>query len=128
VPDGTYIVKVTASDALANAPALTLQGERESQTFEVDNTAPAIEPAPAAGAAAGPGVRFTVKDGHSPIQRVEYAVGSERWRQAYPVDGLLDSREERFELTLAAGATGAVVVRATDTLGNVATAVVREGR
>ena len=124
VPDGTYIVKVTATDALANAPTLALQGERESQTFEVDNTAPVVEPTPATGAT----VRFVVKDGHSPIQRVEYAVGSERWRQAYPVDGLLDSREERFELTLESGATGAIVVRATDSLGNVATSVVREGR
>jgi hypothetical protein len=70
-------------------------------------------------------VRFTVQDGHSPIQRVEYAGAGDRWRQAYPVDGLLDSREERFELTLEAGAKSPVVVRATDALGNVATAVLR---
>jgi hypothetical protein len=125
VPDGTYMIKVIASDGLANAPALMLQGERESQTFEVDNTAPVVEATPATGTAAGSVVRFVVRDGHSPIQRVEYAIGSGRWRQAYPVDGLLDSREERFELTLEAGATGVVVVRATDTLGNVATSVVR---
>ena len=121
VPDGTYLVKVTASDASANAPTLALQGERESQTFEVDNTSPAVEVA----AGAGTTVRFTVRDGHSPIQRVEYASTTDRWRLAYPVDGLLDSREERFELTLEAGATGRVVVRATDALGNVATAILR---
>ena len=124
VPDGTYLVKVTASDASANAPTLALQGERESQPFEVDNASPIVEVTPAAGASAAT-VRFTVRDGHSPIQRVEYASTTDRWRQAYPVDGLLDSREERFELTLEAGATGRVVVRATDALGNVATAVLR---
>ena len=49
----------------------------------------------------------------------------DRWRQAYPTDGLMDSREERFELVLGAGAKSPVVVRATDGLGNVATAILR---
>jgi hypothetical protein len=126
VPDGTYVIKVTASDATANAPALALAGERESQSFEIDNTPPAVEVAPAAaGAASATTVRFTIKDGHSPVQKVEYASAGDRWRQAYPVDGLLDSREERFELTLETGAKSPVVVRATDALGNAATAVLR---
>ena len=130
VPDGTYVVKVMASDAAGNAPPLALQGERESQTFEVDNTPPAVEITPATSAsaaqpAAPSTVRFIVRDGHSPVQRVEYAGAGERWRQAYPVDGLLDAREERFELALQAGAKSPVVVRVTDALGNVATAVLR---
>ncbi len=126
VPDGTYVIKVVASDLAANAPAFALQGERESGTFDVDNTPPAID---------APGMRtgarslaFAVRDSHSPIQRVEYSVNAGRWQLAYPVDGLLDSREERFDLTLPEGATGAVVLRVTDTLGNVATAVVSEGK
>jgi hypothetical protein len=143
VPDGTYVLKVTASDASANAPALALAGERESQSFEIDNTPPAVDVAQGAGADSAPRasgaarapadtgagrastIRFTIRDGHSPVQRVEYASAGDRWRQAYPVDGLLDSREERFELTLEAGARSPVVVRATDALGNVATAVLR---
>ena len=56
---------------------------------------------------------------------MEYASAGDRWRQAYPIDGLLDSREERFELVLGAGAKSPVVVRATDGLGNVATAILR---
>jgi hypothetical protein len=132
VPDGTYVIKVSASDATANATALALRGERESQSFEIDNTSPTVAPTAGAGAAGATGgastgsvLRFTVQDGHSPIQRVEYASAGDRWRQAYPVDGLLDSREERFELSLEAGARSPVVVRATDALGNVATAVLR---
>jgi hypothetical protein len=122
VPDGTYLIKITASDVGANAPALALQGERESQTFDIDNTAPEVVVTP--GAPAGT-VRFLVRDAQSAIQRVEYSSAADRWKQAYPVDGLLDSREERFELTLDAGAKGPVVVRATDALGNVATATLR---
>jgi hypothetical protein len=125
VPDGTYVIKVAASDAAANAPALALVGERESQSFEIDNTSPTVTVSPAGTGAAAATVRFTVADAQTPIQRVEYASAGDRWRQAYPVDGLLDSREERFELTLEAGAKSPVVVRATDALGNVATATLR---
>ena len=104
VPDGTYVIKVTASDGAANAASLALQGERESQSFEIDNTPPAVTVAPT-GAGAAPGtIRFTVQDTQTAIQRVEYASAGDRWRQAYPMDGLLDSREERFELVLGAGA------------------------
>ena len=114
VPDGTYVIKVTASDGTANAPALALQGERESQSFEIDNTPPAVTVAPAGTGAAAATVRFTVQDSQTAIQKVEYASAGDRWRQAYPIDGLLDSREERFELVLGAGAKSPVVVRATD--------------
>ena len=125
VPDGTYVIKVTASDGSANAPALALQGERESQSFEIDNTPPAVTVTPAGAGAPAATVRFTVQDSQTAIQKVEYASAGDRWRQAYPIDGLLDSREERFELVLAAGAKSPVVVRATDGLGNVATATLR---
>jgi len=60
--------------------------------------------APAGTGAAASTVRFTVQDTQTAIQKVEYASAGDRWRQAYPLDGLLDSREERFELALAAGA------------------------
>jgi WD40 repeat protein len=125
VPDGTYVIKVMASDSAANPPALALQGERESQSFEIDNTPPTVTVAPAvAGAPAGT-IRFTVQDTQTAIQKVEYASAGDRWRQAYPTDGLMDSREERFELVLGTGAKSPVVVRATDGLGNVATAILR---
>ena len=80
---------------------------------------------PAGTGAAAATVRFTVQDSHTPSSSVEYASAGDRWRQAYPIDGLLDSREERFELVLGAGAKSPVVVRATDGLGNVATAILR---
>ena len=125
VPDGTYVIKVSASDTAANAPTLALQGERESQSFEIDNTPPTVTVTPPATGAAADTIRFTVRDSQTAIQKVEYASAGERWRQAYPTDGLMDSREERFELVLGAGAKSPIVVRATDGLGNVATATLR---
>ena len=67
-------------------------------------------------------IRFTVEDGHSPIERVEYSLDASRWRTAYPVDGISDSRVERFEVPLDRGTTGSVILRAVDILGNAATA------
>src|SRR5437762_7893477 len=43
LPDGTYYLKIVASDAPSNPPALALKKERESERFEVDNTAPVVK-------------------------------------------------------------------------------------
>lgn len=122
VPDGRYVVRVTASDGTVNAPSDALDGTRDSEGFDVDNTAPVIVVAPPA---AAPGVvRVTVRDAHAGVQRVEYAIGGERWQVIYPADGLSDSREEVFEIRLPSAADRArLVIRATDVLQNVATAV-----
>jgi hypothetical protein len=118
VPDGTYVAKVGASDAPSNSPGTALTGERESSSFEVDNTPPRVvfadRPEPGA-------LRFTVRDDHSPIQRVEYSVDGERWRVVYPTDGIPDSRLEEFEVTLGENAGRSVTIRATDAMNNTAT-------
>jgi hypothetical protein len=55
---------------------------------------------------------------------VEYAVGGDKWQVVYPADGLSDSREEVYEIKLPLAADRArLVIRATDVLQNVATAV-----
>jgi sugar lactone lactonase YvrE len=120
VPDGTYSIKIVASDGPSNAPPAALNAERESPTFEIDNTPPTIIINPAA---TGATASFTVRDSHSPIQRVEYSTNAGGWRLLYPVDGLLDSAEEQFELTRERDVNEPIVLRATDALGNVATAV-----
>jgi hypothetical protein len=115
------MLRIVASDSAANSPADALEGARESEGFDIDNTAPAITIAPAS-AAAPTVVRVTVKDGHSGVLRVEYALGGERWQVVYPADGLSDSREETFEIRLPSAADRArLVIRATDVLQNVAT-------
>jgi hypothetical protein len=124
VPDGTYFVKVSASDAPLNAPDTALVGELESQTFDIDNTPPVIDLQPAARAATRTSLGFVVRDAQSPVQRVEYSLDASRWRVVYPKDGIPDSRRERFEVVLQEGETGrSVILRATDAMNNVATAV-----
>ncbi len=124
VPDGTYVVKVAASDALSNSPGSALVGELESVSFDIDNTAPHIELRPAARDGAQTTLAFSVRDDQSPIQRVEYSLDASRWRLAYPKDGIADSRREDFEIRLDdSAAARSVIIRATDAMNNVATSV-----
>jgi hypothetical protein len=125
VPDGTYVVRVTASDAPSNAPATALTGDLESASFDVDNTAPRIEAQPATHAGTRSTLTFTVRDDQSAVQRVEYSLDASRWRMVYPKDGIPDSRREEFEVTVEDSEAGrSVIIRATDAMNNVATAVV----
>ena len=60
----------------------------------------------------------------SAVQRVEYSLDASRWRVVYPKDGIPDSRREEFEIVLQQNeAARSVIIRATDAMNNVATAV-----
>jgi hypothetical protein len=129
VPDGTYYIKVSASDAPSNSPATALVGEMESVSFDIDNTAPHIDVQPPARGGAKPIIKFVVRDDQSAVLRVEYSLDASRWRVAYPVDGIPDSRREEFEIALEdAGGARSVIIRATDAMNNVATAVAEISR
>jgi WD40 repeat protein len=124
VPDGTYVVRVAASDAPSNAPATALTGDLESASFDIDNTAPRIESQPVTRAGTRSTVVFTVRDDQSPVQRVEYSLDASRWRMVYPKDGIPDSRREEFEVVVDDSEAGrSVIIRAADAMNNVATAV-----
>ncbi len=124
VPDGTYYVKVTATDAPSNSPATTLVGEAESVSFDIDNTPPVIEVQSATRTGSRATVKFVVRDEQSTVLRVEYSLDASKWRVAYPVDGIPDSRREEFEVTLdEAEAARSIIIRATDAMNNVVTAV-----
>jgi hypothetical protein len=124
VPDGTYYVKVSATDAPSNAPATALVGEFESVSFDIDNTPPVVEVQSATRAGTRATVKFVVRDEQSAVLRVEYSLDASRWRVAYPVDGIPDSRREEFEVTLDDAETArSIIIRVTDAMNNVATAV-----
>ena len=123
VPNGTYFVKVVASDAPSNPLSTALAGEMESSAFEIDNTPPAIVVGSVRLVGGRTLISFDVKDDHSPVQRVEFSSDGQRWRGVFPVDGIADSREEHFELPID-GELGdkGLTLRATDTMNNIATA------
>jgi len=105
----------------SNTPDRVLEGTRDSDAIEVDNTPPVITIT-----VMGLQVIVQVTDGHSAVHRVDYALGGGPWQELRPVDGLPDSRDERYTLTLpSADAAARLVVRATDVMQNVTSATVR---
>jgi hypothetical protein len=122
VPDGTYLVKVAASDSPSNAPGTALVGELVSEAFDVDNGAPSIVVQQVVRDGAGTKVTFDVSDSFSPVSTVEFSVDTGRWQPAYPADGAADSRRERYEIRVDGDAAGRVVIRAADAMNNAGTA------
>ena len=119
VPDGRYLIRVTATDATSNTPDRVMTGDRESGAIDVDNTPPVI-----ATTITGLRVAIRVTDTHSGVHRVDYSLGGQSWQALRPVDGLADSRDEQFELTLPSAADAArLVIRASDVMQNVTSAV-----
>jgi len=126
-PDGTYVFRVVASDALSNPPGLAMRGSIASTPFDIDNSPPQIVFDSARERTAERVLAFVVNDAHSPVERVEYSLDTERWQVLYPVDGIPDSQVERFEVTLDSGDDDRLIIRATDAMGNTVTASGPEG-
>jgi hypothetical protein len=120
VPDGTYVVRIVASDGLSNAQTLALSGQAESLAFDIDNTPPSIRVTGTRRDGARTVIAFEAADAQSPIQRVDFSVEAGQWRPAGPADGICDSRLERFEIVVEG--TPSAVVRVLDAMGNVTTA------
>ena len=115
-------MKIIASDAPSNAAGTALTGELVSSAYEIDNTPPDIV---VRGTRVNGGktiITFDVTDDHSHIQRVEYSEDGQTWTAVFPTDGIADSRQEHYELTLdgAIGPRG-LSLRASDSMNNVAT-------
>jgi sugar lactone lactonase YvrE len=125
VPNGTYFVRIIASDGPSNSATTTLTGELDSHAFDIDNTPPVVSGAGARLDGARTIVTFDVRDDHSPVQRVEYSLDGENWTAVFPGDGIADSRSEHYELALDSriGPRG-VTLRAIDAMNNITTAQV----
>jgi hypothetical protein len=113
LPDGSYVLKIVASDAPAHTDAEALTGERVSEVFVVDTTPPV------------PGVleakvikrmewmgsvqvnstlihaTLEARDATSPIAHAEYSVDAGPWQYLEPVGKVSDSLTERYDFTVA---------------------------
>jgi sugar lactone lactonase YvrE len=123
VPNGRYVVRVTAADTPSNPASLALSGEKESDPFDIDNTPATITLSLAERKPLR--IHAVVRDDSSLIKKAEYSVDGGRWQEVRPGDGINDSQEESYDVLpgeLPAPGPHIVVIRATDLLGNVATA------
>jgi outer membrane protein assembly factor BamB len=124
LPDGAYYLKVVASDAPANPPALALRGENISDRFEVDNTPPRIEELKVESRSRGMEVSFVAGDTYSPLKKAEYSVDAGEWKLLFPLSATTDAREHRYQFQLEEMEPGehTVVVRVYDRFDNPALA------
>ncbi len=120
-PDGTYFVKLGASDLGSNPPGSELKGEKTSPPLVIDNSLPVVKSFTATRDGNSLDVAFQVEDSFSSIQEVEYLIRPGQWRVIFPVDGVCDSLMESFKsrLPLPGNAENLVSVRVTDRHHNV---------
>ena len=113
--DGRYRLRVVVSDAGANPVGEGLTGERVSQPFLIDNTAPTLTDLAAERDGDALRVRFQAADSATKIARAEVSVNGSEWRAVLPESGLFDSRRATFSFELEAPEGEAVVaVRVAD--------------
>jgi len=127
LPDGAYYLKVVATDAGSNPPALALKTERESERFEVDNTPPVVEDikvAPASGKMiGGHSASFAARDATSAIERAQYSLDGGDWVLVAPSTGISDALLEHYDIGLPSLTPGehTIAVRVYDRFENVGT-------
>src|SRR5712692_9770231 len=128
LPDGAYYLKIAATDAPSNPPALALSTERESERFVVDNTPPVIEHLrvgpPSGKMSGGHPASFTAHDASSAIERAQYSLDAGDWILVAPDSGISDDSVEHYVFGLPALTPGehTIAVRAYDHFENVGSA------
>ena len=121
LPDGRYLIKVVAKDDLSNPPSFTLTTEKISQFLTVDNTGPVVSGLNVESKGTDADISFKVKDEMTIISSVEFGINAENWKLVYPIDGICDSKSEKFELKINSLIKGSntIVIKAKDFLGNI---------
>ncbi len=132
MPDGSYYLKIVASDAPSNPPELALKAERESERFEVDNATPTIgkiESSPTGmNADRSKGIsydfQFTASHPTNSIEKAQYSVDGGEWILARPTNGISDYKTETYAFTVRDLSPGehTIAVRAYDRFENVGSA------
>ena len=101
LPDGRYIFKVTANDALSNPAELALTDELETESVDVDNTPPNVTADAPKLTGSQVEVSFHATDTTSIIRRAEFQLDGGQWKSIFPIDGIADSRREDFTVKVA---------------------------
>lgn len=121
-PDGEYSIRVSASDAPSNPPAEALTGSLESEPFIIDNTPPKISGLTAARNGGKLQLRWHAADALNNIEKAEYSLDGGDWTLVAPTNGISDSRELDYDLTLDAGpGEHTIAVRVEDSYANQST-------
>jgi hypothetical protein len=114
--DGSYLLRVTASDAIDNYPGQALTAEIISEPFSIDNSPPQISGLAARIESGKIVIRFKATDAVTPLSLAEYSLNGGEWISAEPTTRLTDSLEHEYSVTVdkPAGTEFTIAVRVTD--------------
>ncbi len=121
VGDGTYEIRLTASDSASNPPESALETARISDPVVVDNSPPVINDIAVKPSESKACLEGCVADAGSRIVSIHYSVDSqEEWIAVLPSDGIADSDNEEFQFETQELESGLhrIAIRAADLYGN----------
>jgi hypothetical protein len=124
--DGKYYFRVLASDREANPPASARESQLISAPVLIDNTPPLLTVTSVTRGGNAAHIEWSAEDAASSLRRAEYSLDAASWVPMEAVDGVIDSRREKFALDLNNLTTGEhlLVLRAADSANNVGVAKV----
>lgn len=120
LPDGSYRIKILATDAPSNPASKVRSSELISAPFIVDNTPPAVEVLSKSVREGVVILRFRVDDRVSGLRRADVSTDGGPWKAVYSTDGIIDSRMENFHVITEVLEKGehVVTLRIYDAVGN----------
>ncbi len=121
MPDGRYVIQVTASDAPDNPPDMAKTTSRISDPVVVDNTPPQFKDLKTVVQPGSVTITTTVTDNLTPIQDVKYAVDqTKNWQAVLPDDLIYDSTSEAITIKISPLTPGphVITLRALDGQNN----------
>ncbi len=119
--DGRYVFKIIAKDSGSNPANQVLSGEKLSEPFDIDNTAPTVA---VVGTPTMTGERsrvvFEASETSSFLNKAEFSVNGGEWQEVYADDGISDGAKERYTIEFPVKSTGeySVTLRVFDANGN----------
>jgi hypothetical protein len=119
-PSGTYELKIMASDRKDNPAEEALNGEKVSAPFVVSHTPPTVAVKVIGMDGEQVVLEATATDPFARLTAASFAVNGKKWVNVFPVDGLFDSKSEKFQFKTEALRPGTyvLVLRVKDAAGN----------
>ncbi|OHD53662.1 MAG: hypothetical protein A2Y33_07005 [Spirochaetes bacterium GWF1_51_8] len=121
-PDGLYRTKVIVSDERSNPASGGKTNLILGESFYVDSAAPVVSPIEVKPEGGMYVFTFHAADSLLPVFKARYSINGAEWINILPVDGILDSKTEKFAVKIAVPSPSFVQFAISDVIGNISSA------